>query len=106
MQKLFEGVLKNASLRIAYQLDRLGNSKREGRAGEICSREASSGGGKIHSIFLTMGEYDLVTISEMPNDEAYATLMLALGGQGNIRTKTLKAFTEDEFGSIVANLPG
>jgi uncharacterized protein with GYD domain len=63
-------------------------------------------GGKIHSIFLTMGEYDLVTISEMPNDEAYATLMLALGGQGNIRTKTLKAFTEDEFGSIVANLPG
>ena len=63
-------------------------------------------GGKIHSIFLTMGEYDLVTISEMPNDEAYATLMLALGGQGNIRTKTLKAFSEDEFGSIVANLPG
>jgi uncharacterized protein with GYD domain len=63
-------------------------------------------GGKIHSIFLTMGEYDLVTISEMPNDEAYATPMLALGGQGNIRTKTLKAFTEDEFGSIVANLPG
>ena len=63
-------------------------------------------GGKIHDIYLTMGDYDLVAISEAPNDEAYATLMLALGGQGNIRTKSMRAFTEDELGSIVGNLPG
>ena len=63
-------------------------------------------GGKLHSIFLTMGEYDLVTIGEAPNDEAYATILLALAGQGNIRSKTLKAFTEEEFGRIVGNLPG
>ncbi len=58
------------------------------------------------SIFLTMGEYDLVTISEMLNDWACASLMLAFGAQGNILTKTMKAFTEDEFGSILGNLPG
>jgi len=63
-------------------------------------------GGKIHSIFLAMGEYDLVTISEMLNGEACATLMPALGAQDNIRTKTMKAFTEDESISILGNLPG
>lgn len=63
-------------------------------------------GGKLLDIYLTMGEYDLVAISEAPNDEAYATLMLALGGQGNIRTKSMRAFTEGELGGIVGNLPG
>jgi uncharacterized protein with GYD domain len=30
---------------------------------------------------------------------------LAVGSQGNVRTKTLRAFTEDEFHQIVQSLP-
>ncbi len=49
--------------------------------------------------------YDLVTISEAPNDEAVAKLTLALGSLGNIQTETLRAFTEDEYRKLIAALP-
>jgi uncharacterized protein with GYD domain len=63
-------------------------------------------GGKIKAWYLTMGQYDLVTIVEGPDDDkAAAQLLLAIGSQGNVRTETLRAFTEDEFREIVASLP-
>ena len=33
------------------------------------------------------------------------TFALALGALGNVRTKTLKAFTTEEFANIVSKLP-
>ena len=54
---------------------------------------------------MTMGEYDIRTLIEAPSDEAAGTVLLALGGQGSIRTKTMRAFTEDEYLAIVSNLP-
>lgn len=62
-------------------------------------------GANLKAIYLTMGQYDLVTISEAPNDEAVAKLTLALGSLGNIQTETLRAFTEDEYRKIIAALP-
>jgi uncharacterized protein with GYD domain len=52
-----------------------------------------------------MGQYDIVTIWEAPNDEAIAKVMLAIGSLGNVTTETLRAFTEDEFRKIAAALP-
>jgi len=52
-----------------------------------------------------MGQYDLVAIAEMPNDEAVARMALGLGMQGNIRTETMRAFTETEFKKIAGSLP-
>ena len=52
-----------------------------------------------------MGSYDVVAIMELPSDEAAASFALQMGSRGNVRTTTLKAFTEDEFGSIIASLP-
>ena len=48
---------------------------------------------------------DLVAIAEMPNDEAVARLALGMGMQGNIRTETMRAFTESEFKKIAGALP-
>ena len=62
-------------------------------------------GGELKSIFLTMGQYDLVVIAEMPNDETVARMALALGAQGNIRSETMRAFTEAEFRKIAGSLP-
>jgi uncharacterized protein with GYD domain len=62
-------------------------------------------GGELKSIFLTLGQYDLVVIAEMPNDEAVGRMALALGAQGNIRSETMRAFTEAEFKKIVGSLP-
>ena len=61
-------------------------------------------GGELKSIYLTLGQYDLVAIAEMPNDEAVARMALALGAQGNIRTETMRAFTETEFRKVVGTL--
>ena len=60
-------------------------------------------GGKI-DIHYTMGEYDAVAIVEMPSDEAYNRFALASGALGNIRTKTLKAWTLEEFQKIIDQL--
>ena len=61
-------------------------------------------GGELKSIYLTLGRYDLVAIVEMPNDEAVARMALALGAQGNIRSETMRAFTEAEFRKIAGTL--
>jgi len=62
-------------------------------------------GGELKSIYLTLGQYDLVVIAEMPNDETVARTALALGMQGNIRSETMRAFTETEFRKIAGSLP-
>lgn len=70
------------------------------------AREAyRSVGGDLKAIYLTMGRYDLIAISEAPDDETAAKFALGLGSRGNVQTETLRAFTEDEFQSIVAALP-
>jgi len=61
-------------------------------------------GGELKSIYLTLGQYDLVAIAEMPNDEAVARMALVLGAQGNIRSETMRAFTETEFRKIAGTL--
>jgi len=62
-------------------------------------------GGKIKDFYMVMGEYDLVIVAELPNDEAVAKLALTLGSAGNIRTVTSRAFTEAEYRKIVQSLP-
>jgi uncharacterized protein with GYD domain len=64
-----------------------------------------SAGGKMKAFYMTLGQYDAVAISEFPNDETAARVMLTAGMQGNIRTETLRAFTEEEYRKIVAALP-
>ena len=62
-------------------------------------------GGELKAIYLTLGQYDLVVVAEMPNDDAVARMALALGAQGNIRSETMRAFTETEFKKLVGSLP-
>ena len=70
------------------------------------AREAyKKAGGELKAIYLTLGQYDLVAIAEMPNDEAVARMALGLGIQGNIRSETMRAFTEAEFRKIAGTLP-
>ena len=51
--------------------------------------------------YYTFGEYDVVIIMEALNDEAVMSLMLKVGSYGNVRTKTLKAFTAEEGMKII-----
>jgi len=62
-------------------------------------------GGKLLDIYLTMGEYDYVAITEFPSDEIAMTYLMTLGTGGNVRTTTLKAFTLEEFQKMTEMLP-
>src|SRR5215468_8261175 len=71
---------------------------------DAAKKAAESVGGKLHSWYLTMGQYDAVMISEFPNDEAAAEFSLYVGALGNVTTQTLRAFTEGEFRNIVGGV--
>lgn len=62
-------------------------------------------GAKLKAIYLTTGRYDLVAISEWPNEEMAMTFLLAQGAAGNVTTETLRAFDETAFKKIVAAIP-
>ncbi len=62
-------------------------------------------GGRMISYYTTLGAYDFVVVVEMPDAESGARMLLATAGQGNVRTTTMQAFTEDETAAIVASLP-
>ncbi|MEJ2597489.1 MAG: GYD domain-containing protein [Anaerolineales bacterium] len=91
----------------------LGNYTREGAAHmkeapqriEEVRKAVEAAGGKFVGWYLTMGQYDFVVITQGPDAATAARLLLAVGGQGNIRTETLRAFTEAEFKDLVAGLP-
>lgn len=72
---------------------------------EAARKAAKAVGADIKQIYLVMGRYDVVVISEGPDDESAAKLALATGMQGNVQTETLRAFTEPEFKKLVASLP-
>ena len=62
-------------------------------------------GGKLVGFYSTMGEYDYVAIGEAPSDEVAMTFLLRLGSAGDIRTKTLRAFTKEELAEMLKKLP-
>ena len=66
---------------------------------------AKSCGAELKDLHLTLGEYDLIGIVEAEKDDAVAKFALALGSIGNVRSTTLKAFTEQEYRNIIDNLP-
>ena len=63
----------------------------------------AAGGRKI-GVWWTMGQYDMVFISEGPDDETATRLLLQIGMQGNVRTTTMRAFSEEEMERIAAGL--
>jgi uncharacterized protein with GYD domain len=60
-------------------------------------------GGKMQ-IYYTLGEYDFVAITEMPDDEAMMKFLLQAGSLGNVRTKTLKAWTESDSIKVISQI--
>ena len=62
-------------------------------------------GGKTLSFHVTMGPYDYVAVVEAPSDEVAAAYALTLASQGNVTTLSMKAFTVEQMGAIVAKMP-
>ena len=65
---------------------------------------AKKSGCTFETIYMTFGQYDLVTILDAPSDEAAAALILKVSMGGAIRMTTLKAFPEADYRKITSSV--
>jgi uncharacterized protein with GYD domain len=69
---------------------------------EAAQSQMRSIGLEFQAIYWTLGAHDIVGVVEAPDDETLAAGLLAVAGQGNIRTTTLRAFSADEMRGVVS----
>lgn len=67
-------------------------------------RLLESKGGSFEAIAWTIGPYDLVSIVNVPDEETGAAFNLQLASSGNLRSLTMRAFSEDEMSSVIAKM--
>lgn len=58
----------------------------------------------VHEIFWTLGPFDVVVIVEAPDEMVITALGLSLNALGNVRTQTLRAFSEAEVRIILGRM--
>jgi uncharacterized protein with GYD domain len=82
--------------RFTHEYIRGGLAKPEDRHAVI-SRLIEQAGGKLVSLYITLGQYDFLVVSEMPDAKAASTLALVAAGGGGIEgSVTTQAFTTAE----------
>ena len=68
---------------------------------EAAQEAMSQAGVSFRDVYWTIGPYDIVGILDAPDDEAATAALLSIGGQGNIRTTTLRAFNAGEMRGVI-----
>ena len=63
---------------------------------------AEKSGVKVEGQYWVLGRYDGVLILSATNEEKILHLLAALAALGNVRTETLKTFTDREFDRIIS----
>ena len=61
-------------------------------------------GATVREMFWTQGQYDIVTIAEVPDEASGTALNMILCALGNVRTQTLRAFSANEMKQIIAKM--
>jgi uncharacterized protein with GYD domain len=61
-------------------------------------------GANVKDAFWTLGAYDMVAVVEAPDDTSITALGLSSGALGNVRTQTLRAFTEADMKTILGKM--
>ena len=61
-------------------------------------------GATVKDVFWTLGEYDIVVVVEAPDDISMTALGLSTGALGNVRTQTMRAFTQADMKTILGKM--
>jgi uncharacterized protein with GYD domain len=80
-------------------------AKDSGKRSQAAKAMAEKLGGRVLSVYVTTGQYDVVATVEMPSGEAMAKYVAGVAASGNARTTTVRAFAPEEFAKIVADAP-
>ncbi|MGF1645060.1 MAG: GYD domain-containing protein [Thiotrichales bacterium] len=77
------------------------NIKESPQRFEAFAAMAEKVGVAVKGAYYTMGEYDMVIITEGP-EEAAAALLVKLGSLGNVRMETLRGYSVAQMKEIIA----
>ena len=60
----------------------------------------------VHTIsfYALLGDYDYIWTWEAPSDEIASQILLGWASEGMVTTKTLKAFTAQQFADIISRM--
>lgn len=72
---------------------------------EAAEEQFEAMGVKFIDVYWALGEHDIVGVLEAPDDETATAALLAVGSQGNIRTKTMRVFSRDEMRAVIDKAP-
>ena len=63
-------------------------------------------GGEMKAFYGILGsEFDTMFILDAPGDEAVSKMVLTIAKGGNVRTRTHRLFTEQQYGKLISELP-
>jgi len=62
-------------------------------------------GVNMREIWWTLGQHDVVCLLEAADEASITAFNLAIAGQGNVRSQTLRAFNATEMDKVLAKLP-
>ena len=69
---------------------------------EAARELAKKVGVTMRESFWTLGAYDVMAVFEAPDDETMTAFSLSAARLGNIKTQTLRAFSDKEMSDILA----
>jgi uncharacterized protein with GYD domain len=71
---------------------------------DAAKKMVKDAGGDVKAFYMLQGNYDLMIVADMPSDEKLAGFLLKIGAFGNVRTTTMRAYSEDEYRKIIGGL--
>ena len=80
------------------------NIKETTKRAQALKDMAKKFGATVTAVYWTLGQYDIATIVDAPDDASVNALLLSVGTLGNVRTQTLRAFSADEMGQILGRM--
>ncbi|MGE3776084.1 MAG: GYD domain-containing protein [Pirellulaceae bacterium] len=66
--------------------------------------DVEKAGGKVLSLYWSIGEVDGAIVFEAPDDGTAAALLMKLAQQGNVRTRSARVLTATEFANSAAKV--
>ena len=81
------------------------NIKKSPARVEAAKKAFRAMGVEVKAFYSVMGRYDTIFILQATDTDTVAKAALTIGSLGNVRTETLRAFKEDEYKKVIADLP-
>lgn len=80
-----------------YTKDGLVDMKKTAERFEVVKKLISDAGGKLVLAYGLIGEYDVLTIIEMPDEKAAMTTILKICSKGRVIPMTMTALSMEDF---------